>query len=387
MSDLSRIVAALSRVNWDFPNSGTGMHGVHALHAFPGNSIPQIPNTFIQILSSPGDIVFDPFGGSGTTAVEALRLGRNAICSDLLSTSVMAMRGKVAAYIDTDLGKFVCEILLDLAWDHICETDEVGSNMEGSADELKKWYHTRTLRQLKYIWNLIENSPEPFRPILELLFSDVLFSCATTMGSKTSSGLTRRHHWGWVADNVQPPTLIENNAVENFRKRLAQLSNLLIDSAETTSVSWILRQDAKALALKDSCVDVVVTSPPYVGVIDYARASRLIYMWKNWDLDKERFNETGARYKRGRKSLRSDYLEEMRACWKEVYRVLKPGGFCAVVVGESRSYPGTVETTLRDMSDLLKPIWGVTERVPSRRRVYDRSARDAVEYLMVWRKE
>jgi hypothetical protein len=130
-----------------------------------------------------------------------------------------------------------------------------------------------------------------------------------------------------------------------------------------------------------------VTSPPYVGVIDYARANRLAYLWRNWNLDEERKEETGARYKRGRKSLKESYLDEMRICWKEVARVLKPGGFCAVVIGESRAFPGTVEPTLADMSCLLSPAWGVKERRPSRRRVSDRSASDAVEYLMVWRKE
>jgi DNA modification methylase len=33
--------------------------------------------------SKPGSLVFDPFGGSGTTAAVALRLGRRAVCTEL----------------------------------------------------------------------------------------------------------------------------------------------------------------------------------------------------------------------------------------------------------------------------------------------------------------
>jgi DNA modification methylase len=42
-----------------------------------------LPEFFIKAFSDPGDIVFDPFGGSGTTAVAALGLGRNAICTEI----------------------------------------------------------------------------------------------------------------------------------------------------------------------------------------------------------------------------------------------------------------------------------------------------------------
>jgi hypothetical protein len=279
------------------------------------------------------------------------------------------------------------EILSELTWDHECETDEVGKNGEGANEELSKWYHPRTLRQLRYIWSVIEKVPPQLKPVLDLIFSDVLFACASTLRSKTASGLVRRHHWGWIADNVQPQNPEENNAIENFRRRLVQVSNLIYELPRSDAAPTILRQDARALALRNESVDLVVTSPPYVGVIDYARANRLAYLWRNWNLDEERKEETGARYKRGRKSLKESYLDEMRICWKEVARVLKPGGFCAVVIGESRAFPGTVEPTLADMSCLLSPAWGVKERRPSRRRVSDRSASDAVEYLMVWRKE
>ena len=328
----------------------------------------------------------DPFGGSGTTGIEALRLERNVICSDILSASVLAIKGKASAYGLMDIVTVAHEILHELAWDFSCETDTLGSNGEGGHEDLRSWYHPRTLRQLKYIWRIIEGASMGARPILELLFADVLFSCASTMRSRTSSGSVRRHHWGWIADNVKPVNPLENNAIDNFRRRVHHLTNLERNSQVLTSMS-VIQQDARSLAIRDNSIDLVVTSPPYVGVIDYTRANRLLYLWRNWNLDSERMQETGARYKRGRKSLQADYLNEMSQCWHEIARVLKPGGYCAVVIGQSRRYPGTVEKAINDMSTLLDPFWGVRERSPSRRRVSDRSASDAVEYLMVWRKQ
>lgn len=48
-----------------------------------GNFIPQIPFQLISRYTSPGDWVLDPFSGSGTTLLEAMKLGRNALGVEL----------------------------------------------------------------------------------------------------------------------------------------------------------------------------------------------------------------------------------------------------------------------------------------------------------------
>lgn len=375
-------------MDWNFPGAGNTAKSVHAVHWFPGNFIPQIPSHLIQILSAPGEVVLDPFGGSGTTAIEALKLGRHAISSDRVTPCLFISRAKLSLLRFPIGERTKSEVLSKLAWVHLCETDEMGFYGEGSNPRLSKWYAGQTLRQLNFLWKLIENYSDATREILELVFSDVLFACASPGRSKTSTGKIRRHHWGWIADNVLPVASVKHDAISAFQERLIDLPVWTAGlPAEREIFPAVIQQDARRMALAASSVDLIVTSPPYVGMIDYSRANRLLYLWKGWDLDSDRNSEIGARYKRSRREVKEEYLKEMAQCWAEFSRVLRPGGFCAVVIGESRRFPGAVDHTLKDLGRHMSLVWGPERRTLARRRVSGRTASEAVEYVGVFKRD
>lgn len=383
---LENVLKSLDRVNWDFPRSGTDSGSVHAMHWFPGNFIPQIPAFLIQILSRPGELILDPFGGSGTTAIEALKLGRNAISVDRTTACNFLARAKISAFCHPLSMQAKDRLFKATDWATEYATSEFGCNGEGADPRLQEWYSEKTLSQLRFLWKLIESFNSDDRSILEMIFSDLLFACASTLGSKTSTGKIRRHHWGWIADNVRPKVFAEHDVIGGFNARLMSLPTEL--NFTSTSVATALHEDARSLSISDQCVDAIVTSPPYVGVIDYVRANRMLYLWMGWPFDEDRQAEIGARYKRQRTKERvvSEYLTAMNQCWSECTRVLRPGGFCAVIIGESRAFPGVYEDTLSALSGRLKLVWGPISRRPSRRRVSDRAATDANEVIAVFQK-
>jgi site-specific DNA-methyltransferase (cytosine-N4-specific) len=55
----------------------------HALEVHPARFVPLVPQFFIKFLTRPGDVVVDPFSGSGVVAHAAESLGRKWICSEI----------------------------------------------------------------------------------------------------------------------------------------------------------------------------------------------------------------------------------------------------------------------------------------------------------------
>ncbi|MGQ9612400.1 MAG: TRM11 family SAM-dependent methyltransferase [Chloroflexus sp.] len=72
---------------------GSGVHRAD----YWGNFVPQIPHQFIRRYTRPGEWVLDPFAGSGTTLIEARRLGRNAIGVELQPAMVRHVEELLAA--------------------------------------------------------------------------------------------------------------------------------------------------------------------------------------------------------------------------------------------------------------------------------------------------
>ncbi|MCF8266999.1 MAG: site-specific DNA-methyltransferase [Ignavibacteriales bacterium] len=98
-------------LNWhlsfsDYRESETTKH-VHRLHPYKGKFIPQLVEYFLdnhtdefkqEVFFQPGDIVLDPFCGSGTTLVQANELGINAVGIDVSAFNTLISNAKIGIY-------------------------------------------------------------------------------------------------------------------------------------------------------------------------------------------------------------------------------------------------------------------------------------------------
>lgn len=336
MSSLAKrnYLSELKAMDWDF-HGQSGQDGLSAYHWYPARYVPQVPGVLIGYLSSPGDHVLDPFCGSGTTLVEARRLGRSAVGIDINPVATLTAKSKL---IDPRGKEWDCYItkLKQTVDANIAVARRDPDWLESvvpNLDEQRDWYHSGTLEELASIWEAVLRLAGPFQPVADVAFSGILrYVCS------------QDKHWGWICDNVKPSSLSYKPAWKPFFDKLIAYPALLADSlggpaSETLpGVSVQLGKCSEILQdMASGTFDLAVTSPPYFSMTDYIRSQRLTFLWQDWDLDAWKSAESGARFKRHRRTALSQYLGEMRESFAEVHRVLKAGASCAIVIGESPS--------------------------------------------------
>ena len=128
-------------LNWalsfdQYTESETTKH-VHRLHPYKGKFIPQLVEYFLdshiddfkkEVYFEKGDIVLDPFSGSGTTMVQASELGIHAIGLDISEFNARISNSKVIEYslldIETELHRITKALKLFLSESNTEEFEE-----------------------------------------------------------------------------------------------------------------------------------------------------------------------------------------------------------------------------------------------------------------------
>ncbi len=326
-------LSELREIDWDFPGS-SGTEGLSNFHWHPARFPPALPAILISYLTSPGDTVLDPFCGSGTTLVEGYGLGRRVIGVDTNPVATLMSSSKLLPFARAAYDEYL-KALRQICQDLLLDPDP-GQVLAvvPSLEENARWYHHETLRELAVVWQALrQTSGEVYHVASLAAFSSILrFACS------------QNKHWGWICDNVRPKILTYKPALTLFFDKLRDYARERRSSAAPVPgqvASDVVVQTGPAQAVLTSLpacsVDAVVTSPPYYGMTDYARAQRLTFLWLEDDLEVARAAESGARFKRRRESSLCDYLDEMAECFSACARVLRPNAACAVVVGESPS--------------------------------------------------
>ena len=326
----------LENIDWDFSGYSSAS-AFSAVHWHPCRFVSQIPASVIGLLSEYGDIVLDPFCGSGTTLIEAHRLGRVPIGSDLNPVSTLISSSKLirddATEIRLGLTRFKKRIISR-------HSSTLGSNREflklvPPMVQAEKWYHIETVLELAFIWSQICNSRARYSTILRSAFSSILLkACNET------------RHWGYVCDNTRPKgsriidvMALYTEAVNRYIKAYAERDKFLGEGvhmplSEPTVVCSTAVEFMKEIP--DQSVDLIVTSPPYMGVCDYIKAQRLSMEWFGYEIERFRKEEIGARSKRHRKASYDEYIDEMYLSIKHMSRVIKRYKYLTLVMGESK---------------------------------------------------
>jgi hypothetical protein len=137
-----RLDLALSWSESELPERERTKH-VHRLHPYLGKFVPQLVEELLRRYVEPGGRVLDPFAGSGTTLVQSLESGYDAVGVDVAPFNCLLMRVKTASY-DIEV------LRSDLVAAHAraADFDRAGDRPGVASAFVREWYAPRATAEL-----------------------------------------------------------------------------------------------------------------------------------------------------------------------------------------------------------------------------------------------
>lgn len=300
----------------------------HSLHEVSYRACfkPQLPRFFIERLTVTGDTVYDPFMGRGTTLLESALLGREVVGCDVNPLAPILCGPRLQP-------PSIEEVLARL--EEISFTGKVRSEKE----ELNVFFHPETMVQMRALRDYFDEKG---------LFQDEVDHWIRMVATNRLTG----HSPGFFSVYTLPPNQAASirsqekiNAKRNqtpevkdvaaiiakksrsLLKQLSQEERVAL-SAGGPRARLVTASAAETPELEDESIDLVVTSPPFLDVVDY-QGDNWLRCWFN-GIDAKQVKIWGYRKP-------EDWQEAMRRVFCELRRVLKPSGHIAFEVGEVRN--------------------------------------------------
>lgn len=314
-------------------------YGLHSLFPYRGKFHAQLVKSIINVIGlKPGDTLLDPMMGSGTACIEAQMVGINSIGYDVSPFCYLMASAKSFAMQDEPTSLVRAAHNLDEACQYL-----------------------ESLRGSKEILSRVKDG----RQIVLLAYLDAM-------------GYARRVTGKEARDKFPEVLQRYEHTIKNFWKLKRQIG-LTIGAGE------FYVGDARHLLLQDCSVDGIITSPPYSFAIDYIDNDLPQLEYLDVDVKELRKELIGLRNGPKKADRIAAYLEDMRAVFSEMRRVLRSGKYSVVVIGSNEIQTGGIlfHQKLIEMAPefgfslekvMLKPIRGIQNSMTN-------------EYVLFFKKE
>ena len=289
---------------------------------------PQLPAYFIDRLSDEGDAIYDPFSGRGTTAIEAALRGRRVVANDINPLSSIFARPRLEV-------PHVSEVAARLS------AINLASRARADID-LTMFYHSQTEREIlnlraylnarrrsrsedaidRWIRMVATNRLTGHSPGFFSVYTLPPNQAVTPEGQvKINRRLEQKPPYRDVRELILRKSVqLQSGLTEADRERLrraARFARFLEGPAHATR------------AISTGSVQLTVTSPPFLDVVQYAKDNWLRCWFNGLDVD-----EIGRRMTM--MGSIADWTAAMQSVFAELYRITRSGGWVAFEVGEVR---------------------------------------------------
>ena len=287
---------------------------------------PQLPRFFIERLTATGDRVYDPFMGRGTTPLEAALLGRVPIGCDVNPLSRILVGPRLSPPTEADVAEGLSRIDF--------------SRPSDAPEDLHVFYHPDTLREIcalrRYLLDREANGNlDSVDAWIRMVAVNRLtghspgFFSVYTLPPNQAVSVESQRKINRDREQVPPrrdvPSLLGKKTRALLRECDAKTRGVL--ASVVAQAQLLTAASASTPAIASESVALVITSPPFLDVVDYAGDNWL----RCWFCGIEESSVKITIAKR-----LEDWKIAMTEVFRELHRVLVPGGHVAFEVGEVR---------------------------------------------------
>ncbi|MFL2722566.1 MAG: DNA methyltransferase [Gammaproteobacteria bacterium] len=285
-------------------------------------------NIFIDKYTKEGELVYDPFGGRGTTAIEAALLGRNFITNDINPLSTLFVIGR--------LNPPSIEEIHDRLY------SEINSDTEVDKIDLSMFYEYETFKEINDLRNYFIkkklNSYDNIDHWIKMVATNRLtghskgFFSVYTLPPNQATSAKRQIQINLKRNQTPEYKDTKEIIVKKSKQLLRNISDQQIKNLDKVrSSSLILQTDAtKTKQIPSNSVKLTITSPPFLDIVNYAQDNWLRCWFNDIDLENLAKKITMS------KNI-EDWSAKMSGVFKELNRVSKAKGVVAFEVGEIRN--------------------------------------------------
>lgn len=313
-------------------------HSMHTMCSYHGMFPARVAHYFIQRYSRPGGLVVDPFSGRGTVTLQARVEGRRTISNDLNPLAYVLSRAKANPPTWNEALTHLQRIESSYRQTNHPEPDV--------PEDIRMLYHANTLQQICYLRSYLlrkkitDWSREEF--MLAGSLAGIMHGSFRRDGTSQYLSISMPNTFSMSpeyvrkyiqANQLEPP---KQNVFECLRNKLARL---YLDSIDGPDGRAFMR-DAPSLltrgSIRRSSVDLVITSPPYLQVVNYGTANWI----RLWLLG---IDEVGRERGAGRRDLDkkldhrhtyNSYRDFLLRTLRGIRQVLKKDGIAVLIIGD-----------------------------------------------------
>jgi hypothetical protein len=286
----------------------------------------ELPEFFISRFSKEKEIIYDPFAGRGTTAIQASLMGRRFLANDI--NPLM----KVLAEPRTDPPQFEAIIRrlqeIDLSKIHVKEENE---------PEIEVFFSPQTLNEIRALRSyLLQKRLQGTEDRVDQWIRMVATNRLTGHSKGFFSVYTLPPNQAVTPDRQKKINEKYSNPIDEYRDVKSIITKKTKALLKEVPYPWpgiggeFLNQDAAdSYLIPNNYIHLIVTSPPFLDQVQYQHDNWL-RCWFN-HIDTERVSQNLTQYR----SI-DDWTESMQRVFGEFGRILVPGGYGAFEVGEVR---------------------------------------------------